>query len=228
MLKFFNLAAFVAAGTVVLLSLIALPANSLDLPMLTAMLILAAATGIAISPRTLLAGREFSETRTIASVGIGSALVAFLLISAALTFFIGAAGVARTYVWMAITFTVAGGVIGTLMTRGALTYIGEGSRNSAPSPSRAELMTELSSLRGHSPSKFDSVVERFHESLRYAANDTPGHVAAENAQLLELIRKDLSGPHSTVTDTKLDEVISRFDQLIAQREAKLQAARSKV
>jgi hypothetical protein len=89
-------------------------------------------------------------------------------------------------------------------------------------------MRELEELKRGAPEPYLAEIRRLLEEIRYAPNDLAGSISLENAQISSLIRDDLAASCRSKNLTAFQEAVSKIDQLIQSRYARLTASRSKV
>lgn len=221
-----NLAALVAAVTVVAFAAVLFPENLTSDVSIAALIVFALSVGFMFYvPSILVRNGSGSNAASMASIGMSGAISLMLLIATAIGFFLALAGYERLAIATDI-LAIGGFIVGVLVVRSALVVVdsvsGSSSRVSKHSVWQQEIQA-LSSVVGDDLIKNN--FEKLSEKLRYSASDVAGGAPQDSEidGLISASKEALLGENSS----ELKNLLIKIELLLAQREVFLRSARSR-
>lgn len=229
---FLNMAALVAAGTVVALAMVLFPEGLVSNVAMVSLAVVALAVGfIFYVPTVLISSQGDSDAAQMASLGPAGLLSSLLLAFAVAGFVFALSGLPRL-AWAADILAVATLVIGGLLLRAASATIASITAQ-RPGPSRhtvwqGQLQAHFSLARDAGQR---SDLEKLAEKFRYAASDAPGG-SPQDAQIDGLIGEVTQQVMAAAADTAapapvLKPQLLQLEALLSQREVFLRSGRHK-
>lgn len=221
-----NLAALVAATTIMALAAILFPEHLTSNVSISALVFFALSVGFMFYvPSALVRDRAGSNAASMASIGMAGAISSLLLIATAIGFGLALTGYERLA--MATDALAAGGlIVGGLIVRSALLVVDNSSNSTSTVSKHSAWQQELKILSG--VVKDDILkkdMERMSEKLRYSASDVAGG-SPQDADIDGLLSASKQALFSD-DSTEIKGLMLKVEALLAQREVYLRSARSK-
>lgn len=221
-----NLAALVAAATIMALAAILFPEHLKSNASISALVIFALSVGFMFYvPSVLVRDRAGSNAASMASIGMAGVISSLLLIATAIGFCLALTGYERLAM-AADVLAVGGLIVGGLIVRSALLVVDNVSNSSSAVSKHSAWQQELKILSGVvRDDALKKDLERVSEKLRYSASDVVGG-SPQDADIDGLLSASKEAVFSD-DSSGLKGLMLKVEVLLAQREVYLRSARSK-
>ncbi|ATB70784.1 hypothetical protein SJPD1_2695 [Sulfurospirillum diekertiae] len=226
LLGVFNIVAIVASIMVLVIAFILVPDKSWNLSTIISVIIFALALGFVFYTPNIVAKRQGSNNANhLASIGPLGVIIGWMLLLASGAFVLAVAGYPKLALALDV-FVIGTFIISLFMLNTALSIVNNATEQSNEPSKHFQWQTTLKgfcTITSDANSK--NSLEKLVEKLRYVASDvmgeTPQDIQIES--IIQAINDELTLDNSS----NIQNLISKIEVLMAQRDIYLRSARSK-
>lgn len=225
-MSLFNISAVVASIMVLLIAIILVPNQSWNATTITSVIVFAGAFGFVFYvPNIVIKRQDKSNAAQLASLGPLGVIAGWMLLLTAGAFVLAVSNFSKLALALDV-FAIGGFIISSSMLNSALNVINTVSEQNVNPSKHFTWQITIQSLCPLSTEKNSkNSLEKLAEKLRYMASDIIGG-SPQDAQIENAIQ-EIADQLSLNGSNDIQNIVSKIEMLIAQRDVYLRSARSK-